>query len=148
MKLVTLDFTKTIEELIKNLKLENLPDSEECQLTQKHNALPIGYDLFCYVFLAPNGRVIVEDDEGGSRSFYDLQILIRILVAGKQRYPQFEKFIPSRSASSKNCPICGGSGILEQSKDVSTGKPGECFICAGLGWVTDETFSEILKNSK
>jgi hypothetical protein len=148
MKIVTSEFIETIETLINNLKPENFSDPEEYKLAQKYKALPIGFDLLAYVFLTPNGEVIWDDCEGEVGSSSDSQSLIRILVAGKKRYTQLEKFIPKRSDESKNCPLCEGSGIREQSRDLSTGKPGKCFICAGLGWVTNKTYLEIFKNSE
>ena len=148
MKIVTSEFQKTIQELIDNLQVGQFSDAEEYKLARKHNALPLGVDLWSYVFLTANGEVIWDDNEGETGSVHDLQNLIRVLAVRKEHFPQFGQFIPNRSEESKTCPICDGSGVSEQSKEVSTGKPGRCFICAGLGWVTDETYSEILKNSK
>ena len=148
MNIVTPEFQKTIQGLIDNLQVEQFSDVEEYKLARKHHALPLGVDMWSYVFLTANGEMIWDDNEGETVSANDLQSLIRALVVTKERYPQFERFIPNRSIDSKTCPICNGAGIWEQSKDVSTGKPGKCFICAGLGWVTDETYLEVLKNSK
>lgn len=148
MKIVTSEFQKTIQSLIENLQAEQFLDAEEYKLALKYNALPIGLDLFSYVFLDSNGEVLWDDNEGDTGNSNDLQSLIRVLVVGKRRYPQLVEFIPNRSDESKTCPICKSSGIWEQSKDLSTGKSGKCFFCAGLGWVTDKTYSEILKNQQ
>lgn len=148
MKIVTPEFQKTIQELIDNLRPEQFSDAEEYKLARKYNALPVGVDLWSYVFLTASGEVIWDDGEGETGSTNDLQSLIRILAVRKERYPQFGRLIPDPWEESKTCPVCSGSGVWGQSKEVSTEKPGRCFICAGLGWVTDETYSEILKNSK
>jgi hypothetical protein len=148
MKIVTPEFQKTIQYLIKNLQAEQFIDAAEYRLALKYNALPIGLDLFSYVFLNSNGEVLWDDDEGDVGSSDDLQSLIRVLVAGKRRYPQLAEFIPNRSDELKTCPICNGSGILKQSEELTTGKPGKCFFCAGLGWLTEKTYMEILENSK
>ncbi len=148
MEIVTSEFQRTVQDLIDNLQAEKFLDAAEYRLALKYNALPIGLDLFSYVFLSSNGEVLWDDNEGDVGSSNDLQSLIRVLVAGKRRYPQLAEFIPHRSDESKTCLICNGSGIWKQSKDLSTGKPGKCFFCAGLGWLTEETYLEILKNSK
>lgn len=148
LNIVTPEFQETIQKLIDNLQADQFSDATEYKLARKHNALPLGGDLWSYVFLTANGEVLWDDNEGENDSANDLQSLTRVLVVGKERYPQFEKFIPNRSVDLKTCPVCNGCGIWEQSKNVLTGKPGRCFICSGLGWVTDETYSEILKNSK
>jgi hypothetical protein len=148
IEIVTTEFQKVIQGLIDNLEAEQFRDAEEYKLALKYDSLPIGLDLFSYVFLNSNGEVIWDDNEGDVGSSNDLQSLIRVLVAGKRRYPQLTKFIPNRFDESKTCLICNGSGIWKQSKDLLTGKPGKCFFCAGLGWITNETYSEILKNSK
>jgi hypothetical protein len=148
MKIVTSEFIETIETLINNLQPEDFPDAEEYKLAQKYNALPLGVDLLDYVFMTPKGEVIWEDYEGEFGSANDLQSLIRVLVAGKKRYPQFERFIPQRSDDSKTCPACKGSGIMPHSKDLSTGKEGKCFICAGLGWITEEFWKEFNERQK
>ncbi|HSK73458.1 MAG TPA: hypothetical protein VK892_17300 [Pyrinomonadaceae bacterium] len=146
---VTPDFQKTVQELIDNLRVERFSDAEEYRLAHEYSALPMGVDMWSYVLLTANGEIIDQDYDGNFQHHrVDSQALIRVLVAGKRRYPQLAKFIPNRSDQSKTCPICEGSGIWEQSKDVATEKPGKCFICAGLGWVTEETYSEIQKNSK
>jgi hypothetical protein len=148
MIIVTPEFQKTIQDLIDNLQAEQFPDAEEYKLAQKYHALPLGFDFLAYVFLTPNGEVIWEDFQDEVGNSHDLQGLIRVLVAGKRRYPQLAEFIPNRSDESKTCLICNGSGIWEQSKDISTGKPGKCFFCAGLGWLTEDAYLEILKNTK
>lgn len=148
MNIVTLEFQKTIQELIDNLQAEQFSDVEEYKLALKYNALPLGVDLWSYIFLTATGEVIWDDNEGDTGSANDLQSLIRVLAVRKKRYPQFERFIPNRSADSKTCPICEGTGINEHSENVSTGEPAGCFLCGSLGWVTDEAFQEILKNSK
>lgn len=148
VKIVTSEFQQTVQELIDNLQAEQFSDCEEYKLARKHNALPLGIDLWSYVFLTSSGEVIWDDNEGETGSAHDLQSLIRVLAVRKERYPQFGWFIPNRSEESKTCPICHGSGVSKQSEEILTGKPGRCFICAGLGWITDEAYSEILKNSK
>jgi hypothetical protein len=148
MKIVTPEFQNTIQDLIDNLQAEQFLDAAEYKLALKYNALPIGLDLFSYVFLNSSGEVLWDDSEGDVGSSNDLQSLIRVLVSGKRRFPQLAEFIPNRSDESKTCPICNGSGIWKQSEDITTGKPRKCFFCAGLGWLTEETYLEILKNSK
>lgn len=148
MKIVTPEFQKIIQDLIDNLQAEQFSDAEEYKLARKYNALPIGVDLWSYVFLNANGEVIWDDNEGEIGSANDLQSLIRVLVVRKNRYPQFEQFIPNRLADSKTCPICEGTGINNNSKNIITGEPAKCFLCAGLGWVTNEAYSKIIKNSK
>jgi hypothetical protein len=148
MKIVTPEFQKTIQNLIDNFQAEQFLDAAEYTLALKYNALPIGLDLFSYVFLNSSGEVLWDDNEGDVGSSNDLQSLIRVLVAGKRRYPQLAEFVPSRSDESKTCLICNGSGILKQSEDLITGKPAKCFFCAGLGWLTEKTYMEILENSK
>ena len=142
------EFEKVVQDLIDNLQAEQFSDVEEYNLARKYHALPLGFDFLAYVFLTSEGKVIWKDFEGTVGSSNDLQGLIRVLVAGKRRYPQLAKFIPNRSAESKDCPLCNGSGILNQSKDIATGEPGKCFICAGLGWITEDSYLEILEHSK
>ena len=148
MKIVTPEFQKTIQDLIDNLQANHFPDAEEYKLAQKYRALPLGFDLLAYVFLTPSGEVIWEDfqDEVGSAN--DMQGLIRALVSGSRRYPKLAEFIPNRSDESPVCPVCEGSGIMPNSKDLSTGKPGKCFFCAGLGWVTEEFWKEFTESQK
>lgn len=146
MKIVTSEFTKTLETLIKNLRVEDFSDTEEYKLAQKYNALPLGVDLYSYVFLTANGEILWDDNEGETGCANDLQSLIRALVVKKERYPQFVRFIPDRTTNSKDCPICGGTGVNENSKDLRTGDFAKCFLCAGLGWVTKECFDEIIRN--
>ena len=148
MKIVTPEFQKIIQDLIDNLQAEQFSDVEEYKLALKHNALPLGVDLWSYVFLTANGEIIWDDNEGKTVSADDLQSLIRVLSVRKHRYPQFEQFIPNRTVNSKTCPICEGTGINDNSKNISTGESAKCFLCAGLGWVTNEAYSDILKNSK
>ena len=148
MKIVTSEFRKTIEDLINNLKIEDFPDSEEFKLARKYNALPLGFDFMAFTFIASDGEVIWHDyqDEFGTSN--DSQGLINALVYGKKRYPQLENFIPNRSAESKTCPVCEGTGIWKNSKNVVTGEPGNCLICAALGWVTDECHERIINNQE
>lgn len=141
MKIVTEEFTETIENLISNLRPEDFFNPQEYKLTQKYNALPFGADLFSDVFLTSSGEIIWDDYEGEIGSSTNLQMLINLLVDAKTRYPELEKFIPNQSDDSKTCPICRGFGILENST-------GRCFICGGLGWITDETYVGILENSE
>jgi hypothetical protein len=148
MKIVTAKFQKTIQDLIDNLHPEQFPDAEEYRLAQKYRALPLGFDLLDYVFLTPNGEVLWEGclDEVGSVN--NTQSLIRVLVSGSRRYPPLTEFIPPRSGESKDCPVCEGSGVWRQSKDIVTDKPTKCFFCAGLGWVTEEFWKEFTENQK
>lgn len=141
MNIVTPKFQKIVQDLIDNLKAEQFPNAEEYKLALKYKALPLGFDLLAYVFLTPNGEVIWEDFQGDVGNSNDLQGLIRVLV-GQRRYTQLTEFIPERSDESKTCPVCEGSGVWKQSKDLSTGEPGKCFFCAGLGWVTEEFWKE------
>lgn len=148
MIIVTPEFQNTIQDLIDNLQADQFSDAEEYKLAQKYHALPLGSDLLAYVFLTPNGKVIWEDFQYEVGSLNDTQGLIRVLVAGKRRYPQLAEFIPSRSDQSKTCPVCEGSGRMPNAKDIATGNPGECFFCAGLGWVTEEFWKELTENQK
>jgi hypothetical protein len=148
MKIVTSEFQKMVEDLINNLQPNDFPDAEEYKLAQKYNALPLGFDLLAYVFLTSNGDVIWEDYNGEVGSANDSQSLIRLLVGGSRRYPQLAQFIPNRSDESRTCPLCKGAKVLENSKEIISGNPARCFICSGLGWVTEATYLQILKNSK
>ena len=148
MKIVTSEFQKTVEDLINNLQPNDFSDAEEYKLARKYNALPLGFDLLAYVFLTLEGEVIWEDYNGEVGSANDLQSLIRLLVGGSIRYPQLAQFIPNRSDESKTCPVCKGAKILENSKEIVSGKPAKCFICSGLGWVTEATYLQILESSK
>jgi hypothetical protein len=148
MEIVTSEFMKTVEDLTANLQSKDFSDVEEFKLAKKYSALPIGVDLFSYIFLTSNGEVIWDDNEGEIGNSNDLQGLIRVLVVGKSRYPQLETFIPNRSEQSKTCPVCEGSGIWKESKNVVTGKPGKCVVCANLGWVTDECYEQVISNHK
>jgi len=151
IKIVTPKFQKTVEDLIKNLSSEN-GASWEIELARKLNALPTGQELWSFILLTPNGEIIDQDFDGNIQHYpFDLQALIRVLVGGSKRYPQLVQFIPSRPDDSKTCPVCEGSGIWEQSKDISTGRPAKCFICAGLGWLNEDywkVFTEIQKELK
>lgn len=148
MKIVTEEFTKTIGDLLNNLNVEDFSDSEEFNLARKYNALPLGFDFIAYTFITPNGEVIWHDFQDDFGKVNDSQHLINALVYGKRRYPQLEKFIPDRSDESKTCPVCKGTGIWKNSKNVVTGEPGNCIVCATLGWVTDECYDRIISNSK
>ena len=131
-----------------NLKNEDFSDSEEFRLARKYNALPLGFDFLAYTFITSDGEVIwhdFQDDFGKSK---DIQGLINALAYGKKRYPQLEKFIPNRFDTAKTCPICKGTGILKESRNVVTGEPGKCVICAGLGWITDECYDQMINNRK
>jgi len=136
MNLVTSEFHQTVEGLISNLTEENYIDVEEYRLARKHNALPIGIDLWIYIFLTPYGEAILDDGESDNPEILrTTQAIIRV-VAGAKRYPQLEKFIPNRPNGSKVCPACDGTKNFGQ--DVSSRKPVRCVVCGGLGWVIDE----------
>ena len=148
MNIVTSEFKKTVEDLIKNLKIEDFSDSEEFKLACKYNALPLGFDFLAFTFITSDGEVIWHDYQDDFGKSNDSQGLINALVYGKKRYPQLEKFIPNRSDESKTCPVCEGTGIWKDSKNVVTGKPGNCVICATLGWVTNERYEQMISNQK
>ncbi len=148
MKIVTSEFSKTVEDLINNLKIDDFSDSEEYKLARKYNALPIGFGFLAFTFITSDGEVIWHDfqDEFGKSN--DSQSLINALVYGKRRYPELEEFIPTRQESSKICPVCEGTGIMKFSKNVVTREHGNCGICATLGWVTIERYVQIVSNQK
>jgi len=148
MEIVTSEFRKIVADLIKNIKLKDFLDSEEFKLAHKYNALPLGFDFLAYTFITSNGEVIWHDFQDDFGKSNDSQGLINALVYGKKRYPQLEKFIPNRSDKSKICPVCEGTGIWKDSKNVVTGETGNCIICATLGWVTDECYEQIINNRK
>ena len=144
MKIVTEEFTKTIENLIKKVSAESC-SPEEFELSQKYNALPLGYDLWSVVLLTPKGEIIDQDWDGNiQHNEFDLQLLIRLLFVEKERFPEFENFILNRSDDSKDCPMCQSSGMI---KDAN-GKDMRCIICAGIGWITKKTYETIQKNSE
>lgn len=69
MKIVTSEFKKTVENLIKNLKIEDFSDSEEFKLARKYNALPLGFNFLGFTFISSDGEVIwhdYQDDFGSS----------------------------------------------------------------------------------
>lgn len=137
MEIVSPEFTKIIEQLTGQVTLENCVDAEEFRVFKEVNALPIGYDLYSFVFLKSNGEVIwfnFLDDVFGSDS--SLQGLIGAVVSASRRYPQIEKFIPERPENAEVCIACNGAKVL--GKDISTKQPARCVICAGLGWTIVE----------
>jgi hypothetical protein len=83
IEIITTEFQKAILSLIENLEIEQFPDAEEYKLALKYDSLPIGLDLFSYVFLNSNGEVIWDDTEGDVGSSNDLQSLIRVLSPEK-----------------------------------------------------------------
>lgn len=146
MNIVTLEFRQMIQDLIDDLEAEQCSDGAEYRLARQHNALPIGVDFDIYLFVSAEGELIWDNAEGEGGIATDTQSLIRGLVAGKIRYSQLARFIPNRRGDSKKCPVCEGKGVWEKSKDVSTGNPGKCVICAGLGWVTEEFCKEFTEH--
>lgn len=148
MNIATSEFKKTVDDLINNLNIDNFVDSEEHTLACKYKALPLGFDFLAYTFITSDGEVIWHDFQDDFGKSNDSQSLINALVYGKKRYPELEKFIPNRHESSKICPVCEGTGIWKNSKNVATGEPGNCIICATLGWVTDECYEQIISNHK
>lgn len=148
MNIVTSEFKKTVKELINKLKTEDFSDSEEYKLARRYNALPLGFDFLAYSFINSDGEVIWHDFQDDFKKSNDSQSLINALVYGKNRYPELEKFIPKRHESLKICPVCEGTGVWKNSKNIATGEPENCVICANLGWVTDECYEQIISNQK
>ena len=141
MKSVSKEFQKVIEGLIKEVSLENCT-IEEFKLSHKYNALPFGYDLWSVVLLTPKGEIIDQDLDGNIQHHdFNQYTLDRLLVVEKDRFPQLEKFIPTRSEDSKECPACKGAKELNTKPDRI-----KCFVCVGLGWVTKEVWKEFIES--
>ena len=137
MELVTAEFHNLVESLLSQIQPEDFPDEEEYRLGLELKALPIGYDLFSYVFLNSNGEVLWSEweDDKISRS-NETQVLIRAIVQATKRYPQFEEFIPERPENAEVCRACNGTTLW--GEDISKKQPAKCVICAGLGWTVIE----------
>ncbi len=143
MNIVTLEFQRTIEELIEKVSAENC-SPEELELSQKYNALPFGYDLWSVVLLTSKGEIIDQDFDGEIQHHeFNLQFLIRLLFVEKERFPELEKFIPDRSDETKDCPVCQGTKRMNSEFDSIS-----CLVCVGMGWVTAEFWKAFTENQK
>jgi hypothetical protein len=137
MELVTAEFHNLVETLLSKIQPEDFPDEEEYRLGLELKALPIGYDLFSYVFLKSNGEVLWSEwEEDKILRSNETQVLIRAIVQATKRYPQFEKFIPARPKNAEVCRACNGSKLW--GGDVSKKQHAKCVFCAGLGWTVIE----------
>lgn len=133
MNLITQEFQESVERLIKNLKPEDFKDAEECRLTKKFNALPLGISLWSYAFLSSDGELIEtgwEPDEV-SRTRNTSDIICAIAIAA-WRFPELKTFVPLQPKESVVCPACQGTKLW--GTNSYTGKPAICVVCAGLGW--------------
>ena len=137
MNIVTLEFRELIERLLSNIQSSDCADAEEYSLAQEYHALPLGLDLWSRVFLTPDGEVIwIGSEPEEIIRATDTQSLIRAVVSSARRYPEFAALVPAKPNDSAVCPACNGTKML--GKDILSGKPGRCVICAGLGWVVGD----------
>ncbi|MCI0665954.1 MAG: hypothetical protein L0220_33280 [Acidobacteria bacterium] len=125
-----------VRELLAGLSPSDFADAEEYRLSKEISALPIGFGIFSYFLLRPDGEVISVDCLDSikierSRENYHL---LRILAWGAERYPALTSLIPERPPEAEDCPLCGGSGT-----NVSiAGSEMSCVLCSGLRWAVED----------
>jgi len=125
-----------VNELLAGLSPSDFADAEEYRLSKEFAALPIGFGLFSYFLLRPDGEVISIDcldsmKVGRSR---ESSQLLRILAWGAERYTAIAYLIPKRPPEAEDCPLCSGLGT-----NVSvTGNEMTCVCCSGLRWVVED----------
>jgi hypothetical protein len=124
---------EVVNELLSGLKPSDCIDQEEYRLSQDLRALPIGIDLWAYMFLTPDGEVIGTGWEPGElERSRDGHTMIKILVWGAERYPPLASLIPGWPPDSDDCQLCAGSGA--HGTLVGSDQPAKCVWCGGLGW--------------
>jgi hypothetical protein len=133
MNLITSEFRKAVEQLIKALKPEDYINPEERRLSEEFHALPLGISLWSYGFLTSDGELIETEWEPDeiSRTKNISEVICAIAIAAR-RFPELKAFIPSQPKESIVCPMCQGTKFSGTNAD--TGKPVLCVVCAGLGW--------------
>ncbi|MBS1792752.1 MAG: hypothetical protein JSS81_02795 [Acidobacteria bacterium] len=136
MKIVSLEFSGTVQNLVNGLRAEECIEPKEYWLGRELKALPLGYDLGGFLFLRPDGEVVIYDfaDEEIGRT-KDVQGLLRALVIAARRYPALEKFIPDQPADARVCAACDGTKYWDEDLEQ---QPAKCAVCGGLGWTIDE----------
>jgi hypothetical protein len=125
-----------VRELLAGLSLSDFADAEEYRLSREFAALPIGFGLFSYFLLRPDGEVISIDclDSRKVERSRESSQLLRILAWGAERYTAIGSLIPQRPPEAKDCPLCRGLGT-----NVSvTGNEMTCVCCSGLRWVVED----------
>jgi len=114
-------------------------DAEVRLLGREHEALPIILDQGGWWAIRLDGTIvswgwgILEDPEIET----DLRWRNQALFDGTIKFPELWLFLPPRPASSRECHVCGGSGLDPQmggSLDLRM-QASRCPYCGGLKWV-------------
>jgi hypothetical protein len=146
MDILSSELRQLIQTLIASLTPEDCLDAEEYRLAREFEALPLGWDLWSRCFLTADGESIKTGWEPGEIERHRGELIGVVASAARHRYPQFAKFIPDRPPDGVTCLLCAGSKTWGQ--EGGTKKPAVCFLCAGLGWITRETLTEISKSGE
>lgn len=64
----------------------------------------------------------------------DARIINMVLFAAANTYPLLNELAPVRSSTSKVCPACGGSGVINDPDLRHISQHIRCF-CGELGWI-------------
>jgi hypothetical protein len=106
MNVIHPNMKEVVESLLLQLRPNDCIDAEEWRLAQELQALPIGFSLWAYVFLKPDGEVLSTGWEPGEldRSTRNQDIL-QTLAWGGERYPQLAALIPARPPEAIDCRL-------------------------------------------
>jgi len=101
------------------------------------NALPLYADWGGGVAMRADGELIgfLWDEPHSIKVERDPHFRFLALVHGSERYPELASLTPQRSAKDRDCPLCGGTGVVAGLREhgIDT-KVVQCY-CGGTGWL-------------
>jgi hypothetical protein len=101
-------------------------------VARQFNALPLYAGWVGWGLITADGEVL-ESNEAGFVSVAVDPLRTMYLVQGSETYPELVALLPTRQASSIDCPLCNASGWVLPPNGTLAGV--RCAECCSLGWV-------------
>jgi hypothetical protein len=123
-----------MQRAISRLMAESLPEEEWLRSqAQVLGAFPVGWDLWSYWFLRPDGEVVIADQEfepGRIAISRERGEVLSALVRLSERYPELNAVLPAREPGAVDCSCLPHRRLLPAKFT--------CTMCGGLGWLPDK----------
>ena len=120
----------SLEERVR-ARIQEAKEHDPAALSTDQSALLLIATMGGSMYVRPDGTVLTEVRDSGEGLVEELDPKNRCagLVNGTKKYPELAAFLPQRSANSKACIACAGTGWLTLRKQSIV-----CAECSGLGW--------------
>jgi len=110
---------------------------EMAATVQTINALPLYADWSGGVAINQDHELIAFDWDDAQSAKVETNPHLRFLalVVGSKKYPELASLSPARSESDRNCPVCDGTGIVQQLAEMGVDSNVIHCYCGGAGWL-------------